>query len=273
MNNKLKKIFLCLVAVFFVSNVSLMAKTMDNELLLHIPEGHKVSITRENLKKDFGLDESVCEEKVEGRSLVIVFDDSGSMSENNRIDHAKSAAIKAVQSMGENDETALITFGDCSSGGILKSKFTRDKEALINTIKSLTANNATPLADAIRKGGNYLRSNAGRTDMSLIVLSDGEEACGGNEQFELVRHKRRKAEGTIKKIELLAVDHQGEIISDSEVPENGEVIVRVIYKTPPELNKSTVWLTSTIDNLLVHTNRHERFECVYQSSPIKVKKP
>jgi hypothetical protein len=248
--------------------------------LLAIPEGQEISI--KTTEKDFSLHEGICEEMQEGKSVLVFIDTSGSMKENNRLENAKSAALRAVRILGENDEVALVTFGDdlCSIRTV--HGFTSDKELILNRIASIgiTAYSGTPLAKAIRQTSQYLRENSSRSEMSLILLTDGMDGCGSGRvespEFEIARHKRRKAEGTIREIKMLAVDEQGEPVSDSSVEENGKVMVRVVYKRPPELDETTIWLTSSEnksekDKVLVPIKRHEKYSCVFQSAPVQVK--
>ena len=131
-----------------------------------------------SLKKD----EEEEEDKEIRNSIVLLIDVSGSMG-GSKIANAITSAQNTVNRMGRSDEVAILTFSGCGSTSV-RVPFTRttsnNKSFIFETISTLRAGGRTAIAEATAYAGNYMRSNAKGSSMNLILLSDGEETCGGN---------------------------------------------------------------------------------------------
>ncbi len=97
---------------------------------------------------------------------------------------AKAAAHQLVHSYP--GEIALMTYEDCDGGGDPMTggihvvvDFTRDLALLDQKIDELTPEDSTPIADAIDEGVTYLKQK-GIYSAKIVVITDGEETCGGN---------------------------------------------------------------------------------------------
>lgn len=114
-------------------------------------------------------------------SLVLLIDCSGSM-QGDKIENAKATAQGEVGKMDENSEVAVIIFSGCGNVKVM-APFTitteANKQSLISAISGISAGGATPLAEAIGFAGGYLRGKSRGKNLNLIILSDGEETCGG----------------------------------------------------------------------------------------------
>ncbi len=130
----------------------------------------------------------------EGISLVFLFDCSGSMNDQNKLNEAKIGAKKILQDnklfKGENNEIALWCFINGSPR--LVRSFTSDLNEITRAIDSLNAAGGTPLAFSIAEAGDYLLNYAHFKKRALIVLSDGEDTSGGNPAFA-IRELQKKA--------------------------------------------------------------------------------
>lgn len=112
-------------------------------------------------------------------SVVILFDASGSMGDNGKIDMAKSAARNVLSTVDKATEVALIVFYGCGDIQVEHS-FTTDIQPLLETINQITPANDTPLADAITFARSYSSQYAHSASQRLVILSDGQETCGGD---------------------------------------------------------------------------------------------
>jgi Mg-chelatase subunit ChlD len=115
----------------------------------------------------------------EGLSIVFVVDCSDSMSEDNKLEHAKQAARSAIGGLQGKFEIAVIAFFDCGSISVVHG-FSSDKESAISAISGLSPHAYTPLAAALSFARGYLLSNAKYENKSMVVLSDGLETCDGD---------------------------------------------------------------------------------------------
>jgi hypothetical protein len=112
-------------------------------------------------------------------SIILLFDASGSMGDNNKIDNAKAAAKNFLgNQIQPEDEVALIVFYDCGNI-VVEEPFTTDKSALTSKIDSISPTGSTPLYDAIDFAKEYMSQNASGAKKKIIQFTDGMETCGG----------------------------------------------------------------------------------------------
>jgi Mg-chelatase subunit ChlD len=113
-------------------------------------------------------------------SMVFCLDNSGSMDGEPIID-AKQAGTQAVSSIQSSDvEMALYFFGVSSCDVNLVQEFTTDRQPLISKISTASAYGKTPLASVIAVAGDYIKRNAKGRAATIVLLTDGEETCGGD---------------------------------------------------------------------------------------------
>lgn len=111
-------------------------------------------------------------------SIILLFDASGSMADNNKIDSAKAAARTFLTSRVQpGDELALIVFYDCSSI-VVEQPFTTDMSSLISKIDGIQPTGSTPLYAAVSFARDYMK-NASGAKKKIIQFTDGIETCGG----------------------------------------------------------------------------------------------
>ncbi len=84
-----------------------------------------------------------------------------------------------LANVGANTEVGLIVFYGCGDIQVVQP-FTTDINAVAASVETIYPANDTPLADAIRFAKEYIRNNAAAKGARLVVLSDGEETCGGD---------------------------------------------------------------------------------------------
>ncbi len=112
-------------------------------------------------------------------SVVILFDASGSMGDNGKITSAKRAAHNVLTRMGDETQVALIVFYDCG-WIVVEQDFTTDADLLLAKVEAISPSGSTPLAGAISFAKAYIQEKLDGGKARLMVLSDGEETCGGD---------------------------------------------------------------------------------------------
>jgi hypothetical protein len=123
-------------------------------------------------------------------SFCFVLDASNSMGEHGRMAAAKKAILDAIAGMKRVDEVALVVFSGEGSARVVQG-FTTDKERVGESLKGVRHGGGTDLAGGIRTGGDYL-IDAGRfLNKVLVILTDGEETCGGNPQQAAADYRKR----------------------------------------------------------------------------------
>jgi Ca-activated chloride channel family protein len=109
------------------------------------------------------------------KSIILLFDASGSMKDNNKIDNAKIAAKNALKGLDSTTEVALIVFYDCSNI-VVEEPFTTDHEKIRAKIDTIQPYGGTPLADAIAFAEDY-KKNAKSDNRVVVLFTDGIETC------------------------------------------------------------------------------------------------
>ena len=137
---------------------------------------------------DFQLTENGRPQKIERFSTerrplraALVIDTSESMNTDDRIGKARAAAVRFLETLGPEDEVALVTFSDEVH---LVHPMTGDLRGIRSAIEGMGAKGGTALYDAIWKASELLGGEDGRK--VLVLLSDGkDEAQSGIEPGSL----------------------------------------------------------------------------------------
>jgi hypothetical protein len=107
-------------------------------------------------------------------SVALVFDRSGSMSTNDKMDNVKRGGHSFVASMNPDsipcDEACIVSFNELVT---LNQPMTSDKKLLDNTINTFVANGYTAVWDAVGTGIQELQSSAKNRCKAVVVLTDG----------------------------------------------------------------------------------------------------
>lgn len=123
-------------------------------------------------------DSTVCEEKTDSSSIVMLFDRSESMTGNvspndptSKIKAAQGSAIKFVQNLKPVDKLALFSFGNDVTRDV---SWTTDRKKVIDAINDMDNRygEKTPLYKAIDDALNYL-SNEPVKRKAIVCLTDG----------------------------------------------------------------------------------------------------
>lgn len=114
--------------------------------------------------------------------VLVVVDGSGSMKEgfpgaSSRIGAAREAVARVVRSLHHDVVTGLVSFTDCTETTTPRKYGYRDRSGLLARIRGIAPSRGTSLANSIRRAGNAAKSVGPAT---VVVVSDGEDTCGGD---------------------------------------------------------------------------------------------
>lgn len=136
--------------------------------------------------------------------VVLIVDGSGSMKEpfpgaSSRIDMAKRSVDNMVRGLPPGVEVGLIDFQSCEN--VRRDKFYGDAERgqLIGEVNRLSPWGGTPLARSIERAGNIVSSDV---EAVIVVVSDGEESCGGDPCAAARRLKAAKPKAIVNVIDI-----------------------------------------------------------------------
>lgn len=131
----------------------------------------------------------------DGTSYCFVVDVSGSMGEKakqaqTRLEAVKLAARSFIEKMDPHDEASLWIFSGTDNIRLLVI-MARDKQQVVDVLQKQGPGGATALAEAIYAGGDYLLTRGKYLNKALVILTDGEETCGGNPQAAAAHFRQR----------------------------------------------------------------------------------
>ncbi len=114
-------------------------------------------------------------------NIALVLDRSGSMNSENKMEHARNAALDLVNRLRPGDVLSVVAFDDHAELLTTAQRVTAEtKEKARQRIKSLTPGSGTNIYAGLQLGYQEARKNAARPGgVSLVLLlSDGEVTAG-----------------------------------------------------------------------------------------------
>lgn len=152
--------------------------------------------------------------RVQGSSLVLILDASGSMwgqvGGKAKIQIAKEVLTGFIQDLPEGIDVGLVVYGhrrkgDCQDVEELVPLSVLDKDKLIKKIQGINPKGKTPITLSVQKTAEKLKNVDAET--TIILVSDGKETCAGD-PCELVR--KLKESGARFVMYVIGFDVRGE---------------------------------------------------------------
>lgn len=120
-----------------------------------------------------------CPDPTEINSVVLVLDNSGSML--GAMSKLIEASKRLVDSLGPNDECAVITFGRSIT---VAQDFTTDKALVKMVLDNMSANGGTALFDASYDGCGLLQPRSG--NRHAVIITDGEDNSSTHTEDDVI---------------------------------------------------------------------------------------
>ncbi len=176
-----------------------------------------------------------------GVAVSIVFDDSGSMNDNNKLSMAKQAFRAWIEHASDDYRFGLRAI----NAGELVRLQRNDRAQLLAAVQKLRASGTTPLADAIAKSADEIRQRRAAGALYerqvVVVLTDGEDNSKRGIPGVQQEMNRLRREG----VEVIAFGYQGEgeYMRDCAThffsPENGQDISKGLNAIAAEVNDTS----------------------------------
>jgi len=115
-------------------------------------------------------------------SVAVLIDRSGSMQD--KLDRVHAAAMTFIRENNDDDETALVSFGDSVT---VDQRLTANADKLSRALGQIRATGDTALYDAILVASEYLEREGTRDKKVLLVISDGEDNKSSNSLKQVLK--------------------------------------------------------------------------------------
>ena len=126
--------------------------------------------------------------------IALVFDTSGSMSEESKMPNAKAGAKQLISLLSDKDEFSLISFNTTASWATTDQPLAASRNPSLDAIESLFPGGETALYDAIDGAYQHLEQRPADHIRAIVVLTDGEDNKSNLHLNELLPRIRADAE-------------------------------------------------------------------------------
>ncbi len=150
-----------------------------------------------DINSEFTEDDVMQNNEQKKINMVLILDSSGSMAEDiegsTRMDIAKNNMINYVTNLDKNIYLSVVVYGhkgdnsqlgkEVSCKGVEEIYYMGEinKDVVVSKINNLKPNGWTPISDSLKKASDILMKDSGPgVEKHIVLLSDGEETCGGN---------------------------------------------------------------------------------------------
>ncbi len=165
-------------------------------------------------------------------NIVLVFDTSGSMNDDNKISSAKQGALQLISELGGADTLSLLPFSSEMRWSGQGLSMNQSRQQAQNVVGNLIADGGTRLYDSIDAAVQYLIAHPAPDEISaVVVLTDGQDTESQVHLDQLVQ--RVKFDGEKQAIRVFTIGY-GNDADESVLKRIADVSKAKYYKGTPQ---------------------------------------
>lgn len=177
-------------------------------------------------------------------AVGLVIDTSGSM-EGDKIQDARLAAKRLVESLADGDIVSLHTFSDVAVQRVAPTRLdARSRQQINSIISEVKAEGATNIFDGVREAGLAVMAAPDTHPVRRVVLISDGNATAGNTSVEMIGNLGEKAGDRSVQVTAIGVglDYNETILNQLATRSSGRLYHLTDSKALPEIIQSEVAL-------------------------------
>jgi Ca-activated chloride channel homolog len=138
--------------------------------------------------------------------VELILDNSGSMADDNKLEHAKTGLQAFFKQVAPQDEIGLAKFSDRTTSLVPLAPFRRDRAALQQAVRDIIPENDTSLYDAVLYGVNAVKARADTGHINaVVILTDGQDTHSSATQQQVMDQLRTEGEGESSSVRVFTI--------------------------------------------------------------------
>jgi Ca-activated chloride channel family protein len=138
--------------------------------------------------------------------VELILDNSGSMADDNKLDHAKDGLRAFFKEVAPQDEVGLAKFSDRITPLVPPAPFRRNRAALQRAVRDIIPEDDTSLYDAVLYGVNTVQARADTGHINaVVILTDGEDTHSSATQGQVIEALRRQGEAESAPVRVFTI--------------------------------------------------------------------
>jgi Ca-activated chloride channel family protein len=127
--------------------------------------------------------------------VELILDNSGSMADEDKLDHAKDGLQAFFKQVAPQDEIGLAKFSDRITQLVPPAPFRENRGALQRAVRDIIPENDTSLYDAVLFGVDTVKARADTDHINaVVILTDGQDTHSSATQAQVLDALRAQGE-------------------------------------------------------------------------------
>ena len=147
--------------------------------------------------------------------VELILDNSGSMADEDKLEHAKTGLQAFFRQVAPQDEVGLAKFSDRVTPLVPLAPFRQDRAALQRAVRDIIPENDTSLYDAVLYGVNTVKARADTDHINaVVILTDGQDTHSSATQQQVMDQLRVEGQGETSSVRVFTIAYGADARED-----------------------------------------------------------